>query len=185
MTTTLKRTNNMSDTETNMPKITGARRPCADGEHSYYVYDDFKALQAWAPHRYNHPNYYGIAFYEHPVDGGDAPVIAMLDGTAWDCEFYDPWNDCDQGYINMQAVHLGLLPADTIVWPNCTRREIADDLRAPISNLFVTHPTFSDLEEYINKFSDGPEKALALVIMGMTINTTLHVMAKEVEEQGR
>ena len=59
---------------------------------------------------------HGIKFYEHPTYGDETSVIAVLKGIAWDTGFYDPWNDCDQSYIEEQAQELGLISDNVDVW---------------------------------------------------------------------
>lgn len=61
-------------------------------------------------------NPHGIKFYEHPIHGDGAPVIADLNGVFWSTGFYDPWNDTDQMYISEQAQQLGLIDSTIDVW---------------------------------------------------------------------
>ena len=88
----------------------------AAAAHDYNLYN-YDKLFAQQPSLLNDEiNPYGIMFFEDPKWGGDAPVIAVFDGIAWCCEFYDPWNATDQMYISEQAQQLGLISASIDVW---------------------------------------------------------------------
>lgn len=163
--------------EGNFPKITYKMK----GDTPVY---NRASIMARLPYRYKYKARFGITYWEHPIYGEDGPVLADLNGTLWETGFYDPWNDCDQGYIIQQAVELGLLPADTILWEGLKRADLAAELRGMQVNLFATHRTMDDLHKYIEQFS-GAEKALAYTIMGITTNTVLEVIAQDILDGGR
>ena len=82
-------------------------------EHKQY---NITWLLSQAPYLFDSVSKNGIKFYEHPTHGDEYPVIAVLDGIAWDTGFYDPWNNCDQAYIEEQAQELGLISPEVDVW---------------------------------------------------------------------
>ena len=94
----------------NTPEIKQAAK--ANGI-SLYKHD---VLMSKKPSLMDDKNRHGIKFYEHPIYGDEASVIAVLSGVAWDTGFYDPWNPTDQSYIEEQAQQLGLIAADVDVW---------------------------------------------------------------------
>jgi len=55
------------------------------------------------------------------------------------------------------------------------------NLRDRKSNMFATHNSMESLSEYINRMS-GSERALAFIIMGITANTVLEILAQEQDE---
>lgn len=144
----------------------------------YRVYD-LPELMSYEPSEHKYRNSYGIRFYEHPIGGGDVPVIAVLDGVAWNCGFYDPWNGTDQDYITDQASEMNLSPS--FFWDDAKRQELAENLRRMKVGVFATHDSLASLQTYVEGFS-GAERALASTIMGITMNTTLEVTAKRILE---
>ena len=57
----------------------------------------------------------------------------------------------------------------------------AENLRAQKTDMFATHASLGKLQDYIDTLNCG-ERTNGHIIMGITINTVLEMLAQEVEK---